>query len=374
MTPRPEPIRVLLLLPNWLGDSVMATPLIGHLHEQRVFPDGRRLHLTAAVREPWAPLFEHDPRLDDLLLVERAARHSGLGGLLRLASDFRRQAFDAAILGPPSLRAALAAFLARIPLRVGYGGDGRDLLLNPCLPRPQRGLVHHAGELLALGRVLLDTLGGEASPHPPELVANLEGCREIAPVPEGNASRLVLATGATYGSAKNWPLERAAEYARLALDHGAELVVMGDAQARNLVTDLSQLLGLEARTQTTGAPGLVDLAGRTTLVQVVSLLKGARGFVGNDSGLMHLAAALGVPTIGVFGSSNPDWTAPLGPRARAVAASGFDCRPCYLKACNQPRFCLDSISGQQVWQELLELMDQVPGSSSRMDSATGDSP
>jgi heptosyltransferase-2 len=101
---------------------------------------------------------------------------------------------------------------------------------------------------------------------------------------------------------------------------------------------------------------LLDLTGRTDLARAVAVLKASAAFIGNDSGLMHLAAALGRPTIGVFGSSNPDWTAPRGPKTRAVVPEGFSCRPCYRKTCNQPEFCLDTVTGEHVFAAVSELV------------------
>ena len=100
----------------------------------------------------------------------------------------------------------------------------------------------------------------------------------------------------------------------------------------------------------------MDLTGRTDLVEAVAVLKSSSAFIGNDSGLMHLAAALGKPTVGIFGSSNPDWTAPVGPRTRAIIPHGFACRPCYLKKCNQPVFCLETVEAGAVLTAVEEMI------------------
>jgi heptosyltransferase-2 len=106
--------------------------------------------------------------------------------------------------------------------------------------------------------------------------------------------------------------------------------------------------GVAWRHEPAGGPGVVDLVGRTDLREAAALLRAGEVFVGNDSGLMHLAAALGRPTVGLFGSSSPHWTAPRGPWVRVLAAAGFPCRPCFRKTCNQPRFCLDTIAAAEV--------------------------
>ena len=126
------------------------------------------------------------------------------------------------------------------------------------------------------------------------------------------------------------------------------VVLLGDGQAGKLAKSLTGVLGVEAASDLERGAPLTDLTGRTGLREAAAILAACAGFVGNDSGLMHLAAALGVPTVGIFGSSNPGWTSPLGPRTAAVVADGYACRPCYRKTCNQPRFCLEDVSGARV--------------------------
>lgn len=354
----PDSCKVLVLFPNWLGDAVMATGLLDVLDGHRDLPDGRRLHLTLGIRRAWAPLFLNDRRCDDFLLIERTGKHAGVGGLIRLRGDLVAGGFEAAVLGPPSLRVALAAALARIPVRVGYSGDGRRSLLAPCLPRPNRGSIHYAQEMRFLGRALLEQLGLTKPDPDVSSGTYLPGCADISSDPRnGDCPRWILAPGATFGQAKTWPLEQALQFSRLVLEQErAELILLGDAGAGSFAGEMARHLGIEAASTPQGRPGLVDLTGKTTLEEVVALLKSAAAFVGNDSGLMHLSAALGLATLGIFGSSNPAWTAPQGPRARALVALGFPCQPCYRKTCNQPKFCLDTVAGSEVLAAMNDLL------------------
>lgn len=343
--------RVLLMAPNWLGDTIMFAPLIDYLHHHRDLPDGRRLVLELGVRPAWAPLFTEDPRLAGWLPVDRHGRHGGVLGSWRLAQDMRARNPDAVLLGPPSLRFGLAAFFSGTRQRIGYRSDRRGRLLTRGLTVPPRGSRHHGRELLELGPTLLTALGFEASlPDEKKPVVSLPGCAEIPAHPAVSGPPYwVLAPGATFGSAKSWPLERATELARLVLADGqVRLVLLGDAAASGFTRALAAGLGLTPDPDLDGQAPLVDLTGRTDLRQVVSILKGCRLFVGNDSGLMHLAGALQRPTVGIFGSSNPHWTQPLGERTRVVIPEGFACRPCYLKTCNQPRFCLETVRAEEV--------------------------
>jgi len=346
---RRDPV-ILVLAPNWLGDVIMGSPLLSRL-AAAAGPDGRRPAVHLAVRRPWAPLFARDPRLAGLVTVERRGRHGGPAGILRLGADLRRVGADAVVLGPPSLRAGLAARLSGAKVRVGYRSDGRGFLLNEALPVPARGSRHHADELTALGDRTLAACGLAAGDREREDAWGLlPGLREAPAADPGAGPPVwVLAPGTTYGEAKVWPLANAAEFARRAVaDRGVRLALLGDAAAGAFAAELVRMVPGGARRDLPGPAGLVDLTGRTTVAEAAALLRASEGFVGNDSGLMHLAGALGVPTVGLFGSTNPGWTAPLGPAVRVVAADGFPCRPCYRRTCNQPVFCLATVGAGPV--------------------------
>ena len=348
--PGPE-VKVLLLAPNWLGDAVMFSALVEFLHQNRVLPDGRKTEIQLAVRSAWAPVFAEDPRLSQVFIVQRDGRHSGLMGGLKLGQDFRQLNPHAIILGPPSLRAGIAGWRSGAAMRVGYGGDGRNILLTHSLATPTRGIFHHSVELVKLGELFLQGLWSPNHHHEnAEFYPTLPGCDSIAAALLKPTTPLwVLAPGATYGSAKSWPLSRSMDFVKTAIQkHGKRVVLLGDSAASAFAKGLAEGLDLSLEQKLDGKPGLVDFTGRTDLQKVVSILKSCQVFVGNDSGLMHLAAALEVPTVGVFGSSNPQWTSPMGPRTQVVHPEGFDCRPCYRKSCNQKEFCLDTITAESV--------------------------
>ena len=341
------PRNILVQAPNWLGDVIMTTPLLELLADA-----GARPHL--GVRRAWASLFRDDPRVAGLVVHERRGAHGGLAGVWRHARLVREGGFDAVLLGPPSFRAALVALLTGVPRRIGHRGDGRDLLLTDRLPRRPRGQVPFSAEMTELAGPLGRDLAEADVPVP-----SLPGCAAIPPFdfPPGPPV-IAVAPGTTYGAAKTWPVDRVAGLlARAARDH--RVVLVGDTQARGFTAELEGL-----STTAWGPPGdpgsrVVDLCGSTDLPGVVGVLKACRGFVGNDSGLMHLAGALGVPTVGIFGSSNPEWTAPGGPWTATVNARGYPCRPCYRRTCNQPRFCLRDVDPAEVFAILTDLMDRA---------------
>ncbi len=355
-------LRLLVLAPNWLGDVVMTTPLLSFLHANRGAVSkgfGRPFTLCLGIRGAWAGLFRDDDRIDELMVIERGGRHGGFGGVFRLADTLRQGGFDAVIIGPPSLRSGLAAKLSGISDRVGYRSDGRSLLLNHGVAPQRRGSIHYSREMIHLGRVWLESLGlvpGKIQDR--DWTSSLPGCESLPPANSGEGGPVwAVAPGTTYGEAKTWPVARLAEFIRLAVDrHGVRFVFLGDGTARGFTTRLKEQITGEWGDEPQSNCTLLDLTGKTDLTAAVRVLKASQAFVGNDSGLMHLAAALGMPTIGVFGSSNPDWTAPLGQKTRAVVPDGFSCRPCYRKTCNQPIFCLDTVSADTVLSEVLKLV------------------
>lgn len=358
MSPAPAPGgRLLVVAPNWLGDLVMATPLLETLARGDLGPCA----VTLAVRRRWLPLFAGDPRLARLLPYERSGRHRGAAGLARLAAQWRSAGAEAALLLPPSLRVALAAALAGIPRRLGYRGDGRGLLLTRALPASPRGSRWYGEEALALGQAWAEE-SGHAPAAAPLPLPRLPAAERIAPLDPGSGPELwLLAPGSTYGPAKTWPAERAAAFLDLVAGEGKRAALLGDASDRPLAAAIRARSASAWREELPGAAGVVDLTGRTDLPGLVALLRAARLVVGADSGPMHLAAALGRPTLGLFGSTSPAWTAPRGPRAAVCLVEGFPCQPCFRRRCNQEVFCLRTLTAERVREEAGRLLAAPAG-------------
>ena len=265
------------------------------------------------------------------------------------------------IVGPPSLRAALACRLAGIPQRVGFASDGRAPLLSLLAAGGRRGQDHFSRQMSALGEVLLQAMegiwtGGVGDARAPADL--LPACRGLAARSIGAGPPLwAVGLGATYGPAKTWPVSRVADLLAMAVtERGRRVVLLGGPEAVGFAGAVKARGRLQWREDFPGGPGIVDQTGRTTLQEAVMILRASAAFVGNDSGLMHLAGALGVPTVGVFGSTNPAWTAPLGPWTAAVFPEGFPCRPCHRTTCNQAVFCLETLAAAQVVARLETLL------------------
>lgn len=357
-----SPLRLLVLAPNWLGDVVMHTPLLTLLDEHRdrvALAAGRPVSIHLGVRRAWSDLFRDDPRVDELLIVERDRGHRGVMGTFRVADLLRQGGYDAILLGPPSLRTGLAAWMARIPCRVGYRSDGRTPFLTEGLSPLTRGSLHYSREMIALGQAWLKSLGVEIIETPDNGIPTaLPGCDSLPSADLGSGLPVwSVAPGTTYGEAKTWPADRMGDFLELAIGQaGVRIVLLGDEGARGFTHKLRERFKDIWGEDPHGGAAITDLTGKTDLLTAAGILKSSRAFIGNDSGLMHLAAALGRPTVGVFGSSNPDWTSPLGRHARAIVPVGFSCRPCYLKTCNQSEFCLDTVAGETVLTAVLDLV------------------
>ncbi len=349
--------RLLLVLPNWLGDLVMTLPALDRL---AAAAHAAGMGVDVSVRRRWAPLLQADPRIDGCILYERTGRHAGWLGVGRLASCWRAAPAAAAVITPPSLRMAAAAALARIPIRVGQSTDGRRFLLTHAVaPGRPRGRRHYGDEMSDLARAALAACDLRDQEPDTAAVPSLPGLAARPAADLGAGPPVwVLAPGTTYGPAKTWPVLHMAAFVTEAVRaRGVRVLLLGDASTRSLACAIRDAASVSWRDETAGPAAAIDRVGRTDLLAVVDILRSAEVFVGNDSGLMHVAAALGVPTVGIFGSSSPAWTAPRGANARALTAVGFPCQPCFRKTCNQPRFCLDTVTAGTVLAAVNDAVD-----------------
>ena len=331
----PPATRSLVVAPQWIGDAVMSEPLLARLAAR-----GERITVAAL---PWvAPVYRAMQQVGDVIELPFAHGRLDWAQRKRIAAELRGR-FDAAYVLPNSFKSALIPWLARIPLRVGYAGESRFVLLNRRLPNP-------AGRPPMVAFYSALTGGTPAPDERPSLAfpaAALEAATQAAGVVRGGY--WAFAPGAEYGPAKCWPAERYAELARTLRErHGLPVLLLGSAKEAALCEQIAA-----------AAPGTCRvLAGRTSLVDAMALIATARGVVSNDSGLMHVAAAFGVPQVAVFGSTSPEHTPPLNPHARVLWLKEelqLDCAPCYARAC---RFghtrCLTGVSSQRVGTALAE--------------------
>ena len=322
-------MRVLIRSLNWLGDAVMQAPALRLL--KALEPDAELIFLAKpAVAEvvaayglgevlPWSPK------------------------LLDRARAIRGAKPDAALILPKSFGTALETFLGRVPERWGWAAQGRSLLLTRALPR-WRDEDHYALRFRSLVAGALEAKDlpatSAALPLPPAW--------EAAAAPflraDGRATAL-LAPGAAGGWAKQWPLASWTDLAKRLLKEGVPVAVLG----RKEETELGAAMAAEA-------PGLLDLTGRTSLAALGGLLAKAPLAVANDSGTMHLAAALGAPTLGIFGPTSPRTSHPLGAAAHALWAE-VECAPCYRRECPIDHRCMGRLDPESIWPVAASLLE-----------------
>ncbi|CAG1007337.1 heptosyltransferase II [Burkholderiales bacterium] len=324
--------RLLIVAPSWVGDAVMMQPMLRLLRE--VQPECAIDVLAPA----WcAPVIGRMPEVEALHANPFAHGQLVLAKRWRLARELALRGYQQALILPNSFKSALLPWFAGIRRRTGFLGEQRYGLVNdrPAFaPQSLPRLVdRYAG--LALGR---PPHAGE-TPQPRLLVdreaqrASIErlGLALDRPV-------FALCPGAEYGSAKRWPADHFATLARMAVENGFVVWVLGSAKDQAICAAIAG-----------AAPRVIDLAGRTRLNEVVDLLALACCVVSNDSGLMHLAAAVNVPLVALYGSSSPGYTPPLSDRARILRLE-LECSPCFQRECPLGHLrCLKEIAPEQVW-------------------------
>jgi heptosyltransferase-2 len=313
--------RLLVVAPNWIGDALMAQPLLARLREKE--PD---LEIDVLVPAWVAPVVRRMPQVSEVVVAPFRHGALQLGSRWKLARQLRPRGYRHAIVLPNSWKSALVPFFAGIRLRSGYIGEARYGLLNLVYREAPGTMVEHYARLA-------DAPG--FAPREPRAAPQLR--YDAAQVAATKAkfgiegAYAVLCPGAEYGPAKRWP-----HFADLAARLELPVVLLGsdnDAPAA------------------AGVPGR-NLVGQTTLDEAIDLIAGAAKVVSNDSGLMHVAAALGRPLVALFGSSSPERTPPQSAAARVLWLR-LDCSPCYARKCPLGHLrCLRDITVEQVLAEM----------------------
>ncbi len=334
------PVRSLVVAPQWIGDAVMCEPLLAALARR-----GERVAVAALPAV--APVFGAMPEVSEIVDLPFAHGRLDWAARRRVAAELRGR-FDIAYVLPNSIKAALLPWLAGVPRRVGYDGEHRVVLLNERLRNPpgRPPMVAFYGALAgssfdpaATPRLRIEAVARDA-------ILARAGLRE--------GGYYAFAPGAEYGPAKRWPAER---YAALAasLHHrdGATIALLGSPAERALCDGVAAAVS--------PASACLVLAGALSLADSMAIVASARGYAGNDSGLMHVAAAFDVPQVAVFGSTSPLHTPPLSARARVVwlkAELDLPCMPCFARTCRYGHYrCLTSVEPGRVELELRHAVD-----------------
>jgi heptosyltransferase-2 len=326
-------MKVLVVGPSWIGDTVLAQPLLALLHQQHAdleldvlapawsFPVVRRM---PEVRRAIANPFQHG----ELKLLERR----------RLGVQLRAEHYDQAIVLPNTLKSAFVPVFARIPRRTGYSGEMRWGTLNDVRLLDPLALPQMAQRYAALALGPHDALPAKL-PEPHLTVEDAQRRATLDALGLGGSKRAVaMCPGAEYGPAKRWPPSYFAELARALAAGGDSIWLIGSAKDAPIAEDIVRL-----------SEGVcLNLCGKTSLDQAIDLLASARLAITNDSGLMHVAAAVGTPLVAIYGSSTPEHTPPMSPRA-VIAKLDMPCSPCFERTCPLGHFnCMMMLKPERV--------------------------
>jgi heptosyltransferase II len=334
-------MKILVRVPNWVGDTVMAIPALEAIRRARA---GEELCVLA--RPAVADLLFGQPCLDRVITYDFRGSHRGWIGRERLIRELRSESFDLAVLLQNAFEAAWIAWRAGIPERIGYSRDARGPLLNRAIHVPRKGEIppHESFYYLELARRagLIEVLPAAIEPvrlhisegalDTAESTLRSVGSRE-------NAWRVAIAPGASYGAAKCWPAERFAQLAdRLASECDADVIFFGTAGEKEIAAHIRSNMNSRA----------IWLVGETSMRDLPALFASCSLFIGNDSGAMHVAAAAGLPVVGIFGSTDPEGTSPLTEQFTLIREP-VSCSPCFLRRCPVDHRCMTRISVDSVF-------------------------
>ncbi len=326
--------KILIVGPSWVGDMVMAQSLFLTLKQQQ--PD---CHIDVLAPDWSLALLQRMPQVRNAIAMPLTHGQFGLGRRISLGMQLRTAGYDQAIVLPNSWKSALVPLFANIPLRTGYLGEMRWGLLNDARTLDKKALPMTVQRFVALG--LPATM-----PMPPDYplpVLSVTTAQQQAVIEKfaldiGSPKILALCPGAEYGPAKRWPAGHFAELARHKLEQGWQVWLFGSEKDRTIAAQINQ-----------ECSGLCqDFTGRTSLGEAVDLLSLVHTVVSNDSGLMHVAAALDKKLIALFGSSDTGFTPPLNAQSQVLSLH-LDCSPCFMRTCPLGHTrCLTAILPEQV--------------------------
>ncbi len=348
ITVRPwvRPRRVVVKEVNWLGDLVMSLPALRILRSTF-----KAANLSVVVRQDLAGFFDGLNWIDEVITYSVRPGIWSLIDQQRIIAALRVRRFDLAVIFPNSFRSALWMKLAGVRYRAGYATDGRGLLLtHRAIPRPTSREIHQRFYWIQLLHDALGIPAPRTDPSGEKLEVSPSSIRRMRQFLEerrrATGPLIALAPTAAYGPAKEWPAHYYAELIDLlASSVGAECVLLGTAADRSRCEQVAVMSRSEA----------IVAAGETGVAELKALLYLCDGFAGNDSGAMHLAAAIGIPSIGIFGSTNPRRTGPFGERT-SVIHHPISCSPCLRRTCRFNHYqCLRGVEPSEVARALIEI-------------------
>lgn len=338
LTPR----NIIVRMPNWIGDLVMATPILYDL--RKAYPDA---HITAMCRSPICELLKEDPHIDELFCFSKAAGFGRRTERRNIIEKLRKGNYDLGILLTHSFSSAWWFWLGKVHIRLGYECNGRKPLLTHSVAFPKNIQNQH---LVVTYKMLLEPLGFTISKTHPRLYLSskeLNDARTLLRQHGVSEGALIVGInpGATYGSAKCWLPERFREVTqRLLQDKDVYVVYFGDQVTASIVKEICSGL----------PPRVINLAGMTSLRELSSLIGHCDVILTNDSGPMHIADALGTPIVALFGSTSEVVTGPY--RSGMLIHKHVECSPCYQRTCPIDFRCMKRIEADEVYEAISKIL------------------
>lgn len=341
--PREKPKNILVRMPNWLGDAVMATPILEDI--KKYYPEAS---LTAMCQTNVGMLLTHDPNINEIFSYKRPSGWIHRRHHLEIIESLRKGDFDLGVLLTNSFSSAWWFWRGRVNNRLGFACNMRSWMLDKAVPFPAARETQH---LVVTYKALLQPLGIPVSTTPTRLYLTndeIDDAKELLrryDIEVGRHTVVGINPGAAYGSAKCWLPERFEEVTRRLLDNpDVRVVYFGDSAGAPLVHQICEKL----------PDRVVNLAGKTSLRELMALIRCCSGFLTNDSGPMHIAAALGTPLLALFGSTSAVKTGPY-PKGKVIHKH-VSCSPCYKRVCPIDFRCMKGIGTDEVYSEMIKVL------------------
>ena len=352
-TPSSQPDSILIIGPSWVGDMIMAQSLFILLKHQN--PNAQ----IDVMAPGWSgALLERMPEIRHFIDMPVGHGRLQLKERYKLGKSLRDKHYDQAILLPNSLKSALVPFWANIPIRTGYVGEMRYGLLNDIRKLDKAQLSMTVQRFAALAYAKSSMYEPKLTelknlPVPALKVESHKVTEALEKFQLGTEQPVLsLCPGAEYGPAKQWPARHYASLAKEKMAQGWQVWIFGSQKDHSIAQDINELLNQQA----------VNLCGKTQLAEAIDLMSVSSAVVSNDSGLMHMGAALSVPVVGVYGSSDPTFTPPLGNNS-AMVSLNLDCSPCFKRTCPLGHTdCLEKLEPEKVVVALDELEKRLSAS------------
>ncbi len=333
--------KILVVGPAWVGDMVMAQTLFTLLRQQN--PQV----LIDVIAPDWSrPLLERMPEVNKAIVMPLGHGQLGLKTRYQLGKSLRAEVYQQAIVLPNSFKSALVPYWAKVPVRTGWSRELRSLILNDVRHLDKQQLPLMIERFMALGIGKAESLN-EPYPRPSLQISaeNVSVALQRYALTPPSVPVLVICPGAEFGPAKRWPEDKYAEVVKAKLAEGWQVWIFGSKKDQPVAAAIQALTEQQC----------VDLTGRTSLADAIDLMSLATQVVSNDSGLMHIAAALNKPLVAVYGSSSAKFTPPLNDHVRMIS-QGLACSPCFQRECPLGHLnCLKQLPAEKVLSALKEL-------------------